>query len=67
MVIMVFAPVVPGTTVGGLKATVAPGGRPVAESVTTLLYAPPSGGTVMVISADSPCATGIGVVGALMV
>lgn len=57
----------PGVTVGGLNVAVAPGGSPVAESVTTLLNAPPSGGTVMLMVAAPPGATGTGVVGPLTV
>jgi hypothetical protein len=63
----VGAPVRPGVTVGGLNVALAPGGSPVAESVTTPSNAPPSGGTVMSMVAAPPGATGTGAVGAVTV
>jgi hypothetical protein len=50
-----------------LKVAVAPGGSPLAESVTRLLNAPPNGGTLTLTSTDPPCATGTGVGGAVTV
>ena len=67
IVITVGAPAVPGVTVGGLKVAAAPGGSPVAESVTTLSKAPPSGGTVMLTITDPPGAIVTGVAGAVTV
>ena len=67
IVITVGAPAVPGVTVGGLKVAVAPAGSPEAESVTTLLNAPPKGGTVRLILTEPPGATGTGVVGPVTV
>jgi hypothetical protein len=65
MVITVGAPALPGVTLGGLNVAVAPGGSPEAESVTTLLNAPPSGGTVIFTVTAPPGATVTGVVGAV--
>jgi hypothetical protein len=67
IVITVGAPALPGVTVGGLKVAVAPAGRPEADRVTTLLNAPPSGGTVMSTVAAPPDATGTAVAGAVTV
>ena len=67
MVITVVAPAVPGVTVGGLNVAVAPGGSPVAESVTTLSKAPPTGGTERLTDTDPPGAIVTGVVGAVTV
>ena len=67
IVMTVVSPSAPGVTVGGLNVAVAPGGRPLAASVTTLLNAPPSGGTVTVICTEPPSATSNGVCGAATV
>jgi hypothetical protein len=57
MVMTVGAPEVPGVTVGGLKVTVAPAGRPVADILTTLLKQPPNGGTVTFTTTAPPADT----------
>src|SRR5579863_5520495 len=67
MVKIVGAPPDPGLTVGGLKVAVAPAGRPLADMVTTLLNAPPSGGTVTGMVTKPPSATETGVAGATTV
>lgn len=54
MVNVELAPVVPGVTVGGAKLAVAPGGNPLAASVTTLSYAPLTGFTLIVYVATPP-------------
>jgi len=67
MVITVGAPAVPGVTVSGLKRAVAPGGNPVADIVTGLLKAPPTGGTVTLTCTEPPCITNNGAGGAVTV
>ena len=56
MVSTVVAPAVPGVTTAGLKLAVAPAGSPVADIVTALLNGPPTGGTVIGILTEPPCA-----------
>ena len=60
-VITVLRPVDPGITVGGLNVAVAPGGKPVTDIVTTALYAPPIGGTVIVMLTEPPWVSEYGV------
>src|SRR5579863_8012591 len=67
MVITVGAPALPGVTVGGLKVAMAPGGSPLADRVTTLLKAPPTGGTVTLIATEPPSVTVTGAGGAVTV
>src|SRR5271168_542176 len=57
MVKTVGAPFAPGVTVAGKNITVEPGGSPVADMVTRLLNAPPSGGTLTLIITEPPSAT----------
>jgi len=65
--IFVVVPELPGITVGGIKEAVAPGGRFVADIITTLLKGLPVGATSTVISTDPPCITLNGVCGAATV
>jgi hypothetical protein len=62
---MVVAPFAPGVTCAGENVPVAPGGRPVADIVTTLLNAPPKGGTWTGTLTDPPCPTSYGVCAAI--
>jgi len=64
---IVCSPSAPGVTVAGLNVAVARGGNPVATRVTTLVYEPPSGGTVTVICTEPPSLTVNGVCGAVTV
>jgi hypothetical protein len=65
MDITLGAPALPGVTAGGRNETVAPAGKPVAESVTRLLKLPPSGATTRLICATAPGWTVADGVGAL--
>src|SRR5580658_8459485 len=65
MVNVVATPEAPGTTVGGLKVAVAPGGRPLADIVTMLLNEPFRGGTVTMTCTEPPSAAVTGAAGAV--
>jgi hypothetical protein len=67
MVNTVGAPAAPGVTAGGLNVAVAPSGSPRAESATTLSNAPPTGGTVTLISTIAPWEAVTGAAGAVTV
>src|SRR5271156_1284673 len=60
---VVGEPVAPGVIVGGVNTATAPIGKPVADIVTTLLKAPPRGGTVSGMLTSAPCGAVIGAVG----
>jgi hypothetical protein len=60
----VVVPVLPGITVGGAKDAMAPGGKPIADMVTTLLKGLPVGATLTRMATAPPGATSNGVCGA---